>query len=232
MHINRTMRSTAFAALLLLTPLAWSQATKPAAEHNFSRWEKEIAAYEKADRDTPPAKRGVVFTGASSIRKWKSLPTDFPGVNVINRGFGGSQTADATHFADRIVLPYAPCMVLIRAGGNDIHAGKTADQVFDDFKAFVDKIHSALPKTDVVYISQTAAPARWSERDEVQKLNALVEQCAENTPGVKYVETWDIVMRPDGTAREDLFLPDKLHFNAEGYRLMADRVRPILPKQP
>jgi lysophospholipase L1-like esterase len=58
----------------------------------------------------------------------------------------------------------------------------------------------------------------------------LVEAWAKDRPGVKYVETWDLVMRPDGTAREDLFLPDKLHFNAEGYRLLADRVRPVLPK--
>jgi hypothetical protein len=51
-------------------------------------------------------------------------------------------------------------VVLLRAGGNDIHAGKTAEQVLADFQAFVSKIHAKLPETTVVYIAQTAAPAR------------------------------------------------------------------------
>ena len=34
---------------------------------------------------------------------------------------------------------------------------------------------------------------------------------------------------PDGKPREELFLPDRLHFNEQGYKLLADRVRPFLP---
>ena len=40
-------------------------------------------------------------------------------------------------------------------------AGKTAGQVFEDFKAFVAKVHGKLPACEVVNISQTPAPARW-----------------------------------------------------------------------
>jgi lysophospholipase L1-like esterase len=32
-----------------------------------------------------------------------------------------------------------------------------------------------------------------------------------------------------GKSREELFLPDRLHFNEQGYKLLADRVRPLLP---
>jgi len=48
---------------------------------------------------------------------------------VINRGFGGSQIADSVFYADRIVIPYRPRLIVLRAGGNDIHAGKTPEQV-------------------------------------------------------------------------------------------------------
>ena len=58
------------------------------------------------------------------------LAEDFPDHQVINRGFGGSEIRDATHFADRIIIPYEPSMVFLRSGGNDIHAGKSAQQVF------------------------------------------------------------------------------------------------------
>ena len=66
-----------------------------------------------------------MFVGSSSIRMWKNLAKDFPDRAVINRGFGGSQIIDSVHFAERIVLPYAPRQVVMYAGGNDINGGKT-----------------------------------------------------------------------------------------------------------
>ena len=111
--------------LLRLLPLvclsAWCLSAASGAEtnHNFARWEKEIAAYERADQTNPPPKGAIVFTGSSTIARWKTLAQDVPSAPVINRGFGGSEIVDATHFADRIVFPPAPRMVCLRAGGND-----------------------------------------------------------------------------------------------------------------
>src|SRR5262245_24188916 len=78
------------------------------AARDFGKWEKEIAAYEQSDRTNPPPKGALLFIGSSTIRLWKSLAEDFPKHQVINRGFGGSQIVDSTHFADRIIIPYAP----------------------------------------------------------------------------------------------------------------------------
>lgn len=96
---------------------------------DFERWEKEIAAYEHADRTSSPPQGGLLFIGSSTIRLWNTLAQDFPQHRVINRGFGGSQIADSTHFAERIIFPFAPRMILLRAGGNDIHAGKSPELV-------------------------------------------------------------------------------------------------------
>ena len=65
---------------------------------DFSRWEKTIAAFEKQDQEKPPPKNAVLFVGSSSIRLW-DLKKSFPELTTINRGFGGSQIADAVHFA-------------------------------------------------------------------------------------------------------------------------------------
>src|SRR3954471_370058 len=59
---------------------------------------KEIEALEAADRKNPPAPGGVLFLGSSSIVKWKTLAQDFPGVPVVNRGFGGSTIPDTGPF--------------------------------------------------------------------------------------------------------------------------------------
>src|SRR5579863_5690032 len=71
-------------------------------------WERDIAAFEAGDRTNPPPRGGIEFIGSSTIARWKTLQQDFPGQPVFNRGFGGSELADSTYFADRIVIPYAP----------------------------------------------------------------------------------------------------------------------------
>src|SRR4029077_21145342 len=78
--------------------------------HNFAKWESEVAAFETSDRTNPPPKHGLLFTGSSTIRKWTTLAHDYPHQPVINRGVGGSEIVDITHFADRIVFPYEPKM--------------------------------------------------------------------------------------------------------------------------
>src|SRR5688500_1252710 len=232
-------RAALLFALFFSSP-AWSQSRPPTATaraaaatqpHNFARWEKEIAAIEAKDKENPPPKGGLLFIGSSTIRGWKTLAQDFPDHAVINRGFGGSQIVDATHFAERLIFPHEPKMVFLRSGGNDIHAGKSADQVFAAFQAFVAKVHAKLPETEIVFIGLSPAPARWNERDENKKLNALVEAYTKTTPRVKYIDTYDMTVTPDGQAREELFIKDKLHFNEAGYRLLAERVRPFMPKQ-
>src|SRR5213079_3617807 len=91
-------------------------ANPPAMPHDFARWEPEIAAYEKADQANPPPKGAILFIGSSTIRLWSTLHQDFPQHKVINRGIGGSEIADATHFADRVIFPYEPRQIFLRAG--------------------------------------------------------------------------------------------------------------------
>lgn len=196
--------------------------------HDFDKWEKEIEAYEAADKTDPPRRGGILFIGSSTIRMWKTLAQDFPGYNVINRGFGGSEIADSTHFVPRIVYPYEPKQIFLRAGGNDIHNGRPPDEVAADFAAFVRKVRERLPNTEIVYVTFNPAPSRWAENDKLLMLNLMIRKMARRMPRVKVVDAYDISLTPDGQARPELFIADKLHFNAEGYKLLAERVRPYL----
>ena len=204
--------------------------TRPAVarDRGFTRWEKDIAAYEAMDRTQPPPKGAVLFIGSSTIRLWKTLESDFPHHPVINRGFGGSQIEDATHFAERIIFPYEPRIIVLRSGGNDLHAGKSPERVFADFRAFVTRIHDRLPKARIIYLSTNPTPARWTEWEATRTLNALIEEYAQQRPYLKYVELSDMVLGADGLPRGELFAADRLHFSPEGYRLLADRLRPHL----
>jgi lysophospholipase L1-like esterase len=218
------------AAIAAIFSLALLLALRAAHAADFEKWEKEIAAYEQTDRTSPPPKGGVLFIGSSTIRLWKTLAADFPQHRVINRGFGGSQIADATHFAERIIFPYAPRMILLRAGGNDIHAGKSPELVFSDFRAFVIKVQEKLPDTEIAYIALSPSIARWEEKGKGEALNRMVLEYTRQIPGLKYIAVDSISLGSDGKPRPELFVADKLHFSPEGYKLLADSVRPHLPK--
>lgn len=198
--------------------------------HNFGQWEGEVAAFEASDRTNPPPKHGLLFTGSSTIRRWVTLARDYPNQPVINRGVGGSEIVDITHFADRIVFPYEPRMIFFRCGGNDIANGKSPEQVFEDYKEFVATVRTRLPDADIVFISWNSTVARWRQRDKERVLNNLVREYSMRSPHLKYCEASDIALGKDGKPRPELFVADGLHFNAAGYKLLAGRVRPFLPK--
>lgn len=194
------------------------------------RWEADIAAFEAKDRVSPPPKGAVVFIGSSTIRLWKTLSEDLPSVTALNRGFGGSQMSDLVHYVDRLVLPCDPSVVVVRSGGNDLHSGKSVEQVLADFKALAERVHSALPKAELVYIALSPSVSRWSEDEQTRALNLAVREYAKAFDWMKYVDAYDVSLGADGRPRAELFGKDMLHFNAEGYKLFGARVRAFFEK--
>jgi lysophospholipase L1-like esterase len=184
-----------------------------------NKWETEILAFEASDRTNPPPKRAVLFIGSSSIRLWKTLAQDFPKHRVINRGFGGSEISDSVFYAKRIVIPYKPRMIVMYAGGNDIHHGKRPERVLNDFKTFVATAHAALPSTKIAWISIAPNPDRWGEVDKVREANALVAEFARKHRKVEYIDVFSHMLGPDGLPQPDIFSADRLHMNERGYAL-------------
>jgi lysophospholipase L1-like esterase len=135
---------------------------------------------------------------------------------------------DSTHFADRLIFPHEPKQIFLRAGGNDIHGGRTPRQVAHDFSEFVRVVHAQLPKSEIIYIGVSPAASRWGESDKYRELNRLIREMALEMPRVGFVDTFDMVLSPTGLPVPELFVKDRLHFSPEGYKLLAERVRPFL----
>ncbi len=221
-------------ALLALSACATSPAgpgAKPApaipAEVSNAEWEKDMQRFAAEDAATPPPKHAVLFVGSSSIRMWESLARDFPGAQVINRGFGGSEIRDSTWYADRIVLPYKPETVVLYAGDNDIASGRTPRQLHDDFVAFADLLHRRLPATRLIYISTKPSPSRAHLLDAQRQANALIK--AESARrGFVYIDVFTPMLDAGGKPREDLFLADRLHMNPAGYAIWRELLAPYV----
>jgi len=191
-------------------------------------FEKEILAFEASDCTNPPPRDAILFIGSSSIRLWKTLAQDFPQHRVINRGFGGSQIADSVRYADRIVFPYKPKQIVMYAGGNDLNAKKTPEQVFADYQAFVKKVHAKLPRTRIAYISSAPNPARWAQVEQVKQLNRYIADHTKTDKRLTYIDTFTQMLGADGQPLPDIYVADRLHMNAKGYALWKGIVGPAL----
>lgn len=222
-----------FMLLLLLALPLFAHAREPVPESaEQAKWEPAIAAFEAADRQQPPPPRSILFIGSSSVEHWKSLAADFPELSVINRGFGGSELADSTYFADRIVAPYHPRAVVLYAGDNDLQDGHSPAQVRDDFAAFVRKVRSVDPGVPIAFVAIKPSVARKVLLPQVSEANALIKAYAATQKQVTYLDVYTPMLGADGQPQWKWFGPDGLHMNRTGYALWIGIIRPWVDKQP
>jgi len=189
-------------------------------------WAGDMAQFAAQDGVTPPPRGGIEFIGSSSIRMWEGLAADFPGQPVFNRGFGGSEVRDSTWYADRIVIPYAPCKVFFYAGDNDLNSGRSPAQVRDDVVAFVHRVHRDLPKTTVEIISIKPSPSRANLLPAVVEANGLIKAALTKLPNTGYTDVYTPMLGADGQPRAALFREDMLHMKPEGYAIWRTALAP------
>jgi len=195
----------------------------------FAKWEKTIAAFEEADLKHPPNKGGILFIGSSSIRMW-DVQRSFPELLVVNRGFGGSQIEDSTHFAERIIGAHQPRAIVFYAGDNDIGSGKSAKTVASHFEQFVAKVRGKLPETHILFIAIKPSGSRWKYVETQRDANARIRAFCERGPKLTFVDVVTPMLGKDGLPRDELFLKDKQHMTPAGYKVWNDLLRPHLSK--
>ncbi len=215
--------------LVFLFVLSTFTSAQNAAYTREKEWARDMAEFADIDKRQTPPKDAVVFTGSSTIRMWTSLRTDFPNVNVINRGFGGSRLDDLVFFAPKVVLPYKPKMIVIYSGENDIEAKETAENALEDFKAFIAFRDKNLSKTPIIFISMKPSILRWNIWPEMKRANELIRNEAARRKNVKFVDISTRMLGPNGEKPSaDIFVSDGLHLNAKGYAILRDALLPIL----
>ena len=191
----------------------------------------EINAFQEADQKRMPPVGAVLFMGSSSIRIWSTLAQDFSEIPVINRGFGGSFIHESTRYADLIAIPYKPKMIVLCAGTNDLAYGnETPQQVFQDYKDFVAKIHGALPDTRIIFLTINPTVARWKQEPKNLEVNSLIEEFSiENnskTDKLNFIDPHAQLLTADGQPQPALLRADGLHFNTAGYKVWTALVKP------
>jgi len=193
-------------------------------------WESSIQKFEEQDKVNPPKLGGIVFTGSSSIARWDTLVDEMKPLDVINRGFGGSQYSDLNQYAKRIVIVYHPRAVVVYEGDNDLSPGssKTPESVAHDARQFVQIVHSALPETWIYIISIKPSPSRWNEWSRMKAANRMIRRFARTQERVQYIDVASAMFDTQGKLRADLFVDDGLHPTRKCYALWTSIIKPIL----
>ena len=184
--------------------------------------------YEAADKLNAPPTNAILLVGDSQFYRWKTVAEDLAGYTVINRGIDSFQTEDLLYFCDRLVLPYHARLIVLHVGGNDVHGGKTPEQVLADFKAFVAKVRAVQPTVPIAFSSLTPGPGRWEEANRRKETNRVIKDYIATQPGLLFIDLWDAMLTPDGKPRPDLWVADGVHPNHAGYLLRVKIMRPIL----
>jgi hypothetical protein len=192
------------------------------------RFEQQVRIYEAQDRANPPPKGAILFAGDSQFFRWKTIREDLPGYTLINRGIDSFQLEHLVQYADRLVLPYEPRLIVLHVGGNDVHNGKAPARVLADFQVLVAKIRVKYPKVRIVFSSITPGPGRWDEAPQRIETNRVIRDYIATRPDLAFIDLWSAMLTADGQPREDLWVADRVHPNHEGYRLRARLTRPLL----
>ncbi len=211
----------ALAISLLLLSTTFAQDPNDA----FAKWERSIAAFEAADKKSPPPTDPILFVGSSSIRMW-DLDPFFPKFKKINRGFGGSTIADSIHFFDRLIKPYQPQVILLYAGDNDIAKGLSPEQVFADFKTLTAKLEKSLPGTPLIYIAIKPSISRKKLWPQMKKANDLIAAYCAQKSTLQFGDIASPMLEQN--LSPDLFKKDGLHLTEKGYELWKKALLPLI----
>ena len=193
-------------------------------------WEPAIRDFEEQDKVHPPKPGCIVFAGSSSFRFWDTLVSDMKPLDVINRGFGGSEFSDLDLYADRIVVAYHPRAVVVYEGDNDLAKGssKTPEMVASDFRKFVQMVHGALPDTWIYILAIKPSKLRWNEWPRMKQANRLMQEYAATQQRVQYIDIATPMFDAHGNLPSDLFKSDGLHPTAKLYAKWTAAIKPIL----
>ena len=164
------IKSTYLTTIICLFLINFSFAQK------LDKFESTIVNYEHEDKSNGYQEDAILFTGSSSIRRWNSMQEDFSPTPVLNRGFGGSTIPEVTYYADRIILPHKPKIIVFYCGENDLAKDEAESKLaLKNFKAFAKYMNKNLPDTKVYFVSIKPSIRRWHYWPKMAHANAAFQ---------------------------------------------------------
>ncbi|MBK8908099.1 MAG: GDSL family lipase [Rhodospirillales bacterium] len=184
-------------------------------------FDQEVSELERRSRARRDVRNPIMLYGSSSFTLWNDVQAYLPGYNLLNHGFGGATLADCVEYFDRLVVPFAPRIVILYAGDNDLGDGGQPETVLARLRSFIARKRETLGDVPMAYVSIKISPARFAIMHRIAYTNRIIERELRNAPDVRYL---DIMRRMVGRGIEPFlayYTEDPLHMNRKGYRVLG-----------
>src|SRR3712207_1136649 len=183
-------------------------------------FEEEVQRLEQ-EKTTLTYNPSTLFYGSSTIRLWSTLTDDFREYQPVNLGFGGSTLAACVWYFDRIVAAYAPDILVVYAGDNDLGNGREPEEVFLFFRQLVVQTKQRFSDQLACYfISLKPSPSRLHLLENFKYTNRLIENdILHQHRNWKFINIFDQMLNSYGHPQNIHFEEDGLHLNANGYKV-------------
>lgn len=171
-------------------------------------------------REAPPEGRG---NPESQYAFW--LMKAHPEWKVFNRGVRGQRTDQILSRFDYDVMRFSPEAVILLAGVNDLHQGRSVEETQEGIRKLVERSLEARLKV----ILCTILPYNMALPEVAERLlavNVWIRAYASQT-GIALCDTAAVVSDPSNPARL-AETPDRIHPGVDGYRRMAEALSPVL----
>jgi hypothetical protein len=211
-----------------MTFVAAAQAPQGAPAGQEMRFADQIKAFQDQDKSAPPPQQAILFIGSSMFRQWTNVKEHMAPLPVFNRAFGGSRTWEVLHYMDQVVLPHRPRIIVYYTGSNDVNAGEPSTAIVSRTKAFISKVHSALPDTRIYYVAINRSPDKRARWNVVDAVNADMKAFAATSSYVRHIDLNPVLFDAKGEPRTALYREDGLHFHPPAYDLFAGIIKPVL----
>lgn len=226
---------TTFASAQTATPTTLIKTVIPFEQRDETSWitryQRDITNYQKENKRLKDLSCDVLFLGSSSINLWDTIYEDFAPLKLIRRSYGGATLRDMIYNYNTIAKGYTPKSILLYVE-NDLgnhKEGINAVKCFDLFRIFIDKLKKDYPNTPLIVVSLKPSQHKADQLKDQLLVNALLEENA-TAQGYTYVDITKVMYDEAGNLRTDIFKEDKLHMNAEGYKLWTAILKPLLLK--
>ncbi len=170
----------------------------------------------------------TLFAGSSTFRQWKNMKKDLAREDILNRGFGGSTMKELYQYRERLIIKYHPSQVFIYEGDNDIAMGTPVDTIMKYAKMLLSSL-TEKGKCRYYFISVKPSPSRTKFLEQQMDLNQKLKSLAVNSSGIYFIDIFKLFYN-NGNIPDKYFEADRLHLNAEGYKLISKEIIPFLSK--
>ena len=192
-------------------------------------WRPAIRRFRRIDAASDWPGGAVLLYGSSTFAWWDGAAAELAPWPVVNRGFGGARTVDLLRYAGDVLAGGTPRAVVLFVANDvtgslwDVSPRRAAEQ----FEALLHRIRGRYGEVPVVWLEVNPTPRRWGVWPHIRDLNAAFREVCGRFGGVHADAAWGGLMI-GGEPDPRYFRADRLHLNADGYRVFAAGLRDAL----